>query len=137
MKVGAIIVKDDRIISHGYNGSAPGAVNCCDHFKDPIYGPDGKLIPELREVHHKWSREHEIHAEANAITWAARRGLSTEGADMYVTLSPCEDCCKLIKAAGIKTVYFLDEYDKGSTNWISNLCDGQVGVKQIIDKVKP
>ena len=55
-----------------------------------------------------------IHAEQNALGWAARNGVSTEGADLYISISPCSYCAKLIVAAGIKKVYYLKEYDRDS-----------------------
>ncbi|MBT5323050.1 MAG: dCMP deaminase, partial [Campylobacteraceae bacterium] len=66
-QVGAVIVKDGRILSTGYNGTPPGHTNCCDHW-------NGKYTKD----HHEWSKTYEIHAEMNAIIWAAREGISIE-----------------------------------------------------------
>jgi dCMP deaminase len=87
-KVGAVIVKDKNIISYGYNGTPCGFCNKCED-------KNGNTKNEV------------IHAEANAIIKA---GTNAFGADIYLTLSPCIDCCKLIKQSGIKKVYFLKEY---------------------------
>ena len=87
-KVGAVIAKDGRIISTGYNGSPPGEIHC-DEAGCEI--EDGHCIRT-------------IHAEANAIAWAARNGISTEGATLYVTgwaKGICHRCQKLAKSAGI------------------------------------
>jgi dCMP deaminase len=90
-KVGAIIVKNRMIISDGYNGTPSGFENCC----------------EDEHNHTKW---YVLHAEANAILKVANSTQSCEGATLYITLSPCRDCSKLIHQAGIKSVVYLDEY---------------------------
>jgi len=105
--VGAVIVKDKRIISIGYNGSPPGLPNCCE-----VFNKDGFD----REAHHKWSKDNEIHAEMNALAFAAKTNIETEGADMYVTLSPCNDCLKNLSMTGIKNIYYLYLYDKEALN---------------------
>ena len=90
LQVGAIVVKDDRIISIGYNGMPSGWDNCCEE--------DNKTKPEV------------IHAESNAISKLARGNESGEGATMFVTHQPCIDCAKLIYQSGIATVYYKNEY---------------------------
>jgi len=102
-QVGCVIVKDDRIISTGYNGTPKGYTNCCDFW-------DGQITPE----HYEWSKLHEIHAEQNAIIWAARVGLSIEGGDLYTTMKPCAQCTKLIIGSGIKRIFYYHEYPKES-----------------------
>ena len=84
-KVGAIIVKNDNIISFSYNGTARGTNN--DTQSNPV-----------------------LHAEAHAIAKVARSNLSSEGATLYCTLSPCLDCSKLIYAAGIHRVVYKQKY---------------------------
>ena len=90
-KVGAIIVKDQMIISDGYNGTPAGFDNCCDN--------------EVGETH--W---YVLHAEANAILKVAKSTNNCKGATLYLTLSPCKDCSKLILQAGIKRVVFANTY---------------------------
>lgn len=90
-KVGALIVKDRMIISDGYNGTPSGFENVCE--------------TDLGDT--KW---YVLHAEANAILKVARSTQSTEGATLYLTLSPCKDCCKLIHQSGIKRVVFINKY---------------------------
>ena len=90
-KVGAIIVKDDAIISDGYNGTPAGFDNSCETG-------DG-------ETH--W---YVLHAEANAITKLAKSTISSEGSTLYVTLSPCLGCAKLIIQAGIRRIVFNEMY---------------------------
>jgi|TARA_Y100000310_G_scaffold273645_1_gene289208 dCMP deaminase len=105
IKVAALIIKDGRIISTGWNGVAPKCKHCESIFTVKEYNS---------KDHAAFSRENEIHAEQNALGWAARNGVSTEGADLYISISPCSYCAKLIVAAGIKKVYYLKEYDRDS-----------------------
>ncbi len=90
-KVGAIIVKDQMIISDGYNGTPSGFENVCEN-------EDGNTKPYV------------LHAEANAITKVSRSNNSSDGATLYVTASPCMECAKLIIQAGIKRVVFGELY---------------------------
>lgn len=140
-KVGALIVKDGRVISTGYNGTPPGAVNCCDHAKEqgwikmrynpiPPHNNITILQPECRSAHSAWSAENEIHAELNAIIFAARNGLSIEGATLYTTLCPCKDCAKAIAVSGIKKLVYCEEYDKVSKDWYKIL-DGRVEIVKV------
>ncbi len=94
-KVGAIIVKDRMIISDGYNGTPSGFENCCE---------DGEGLT-------KW---YVLHAEANAILKVARSTQSCEGATLYITMSPCKDCSKLIHQSGIKRVVYQNGYKDDS-----------------------
>ncbi len=105
-QVGAVIVKNDRIISHGYNGTPAGfPEDCPDYFCGD---------PEYREEHHIFSEYTTIHAEMNAILWAARTGIAIDGASIYVTLQPCHNCIKACVAAGIKTIIYKEKYDKSN-----------------------
>ncbi|MFK8037333.1 MAG: cytidine/deoxycytidylate deaminase family protein [Crocinitomicaceae bacterium] len=90
-KVGAIIVKDNMIISDGYNGTPSGYLNCCED--------------ENGET--QW---YVLHAEANAILKVAKSTQSAKGATLYVTLSPCKECSKLIIQSGITRVVFNAAY---------------------------
>lgn len=90
-QVGAIMVKDRIIISDGYNGTPSGFDNCCED-------DDGLT---------QW---HVLHAEANAILKVARSTQSCENATLYITLSPCKECSKLIHQAGIKRVVYAMDY---------------------------
>ena len=91
-KVGCIIVKDGVIISDGFNGTPKGFENGCEDI-------DGNT---------KW---YTLHAEANAITKLVRTGgISAEGATMYLTLSPCKECAKLILQSGISKIIYSEEY---------------------------
>jgi dCMP deaminase len=93
-QVGAIIVKNGMIISDGYNGTPSGFDNCCEN-------ENGETL---------W---YVLHAEANAITKVARSTNNAQDATLYLTLSPCKDCSKLILQAGIKRVVFSNLYKDG------------------------
>lgn len=90
-QVGALLVKDQMIISDGYNGTPSGFENICED-------EDNQTKPYV------------LHAEANAITKVAKSGNSSDGATLYVTSSPCLECSKLIIQAGIKRVVFTESY---------------------------
>lgn len=90
-KVGALIVKNNMIISDGYNGTPTGFENVCED-------ENGKTKPYV------------LHAEANAITKVAKTNQSSEGATLYITASPCIECAKLIIQAGIRRVVYGDQY---------------------------
>jgi dCMP deaminase len=90
-KVGALIVKDRMIISDGYNGTPSGFENCCED-------KDGNTL---------W---YVLHAEANAILKLAASTQSAKNATLYITLSPCKQCSKLILQAGIKKLVYIDDY---------------------------
>jgi dCMP deaminase len=89
-KVGAVLAKDGRILATGYNGSLSGLPNVCE---------DGDT-----------TALHIVHAEQNVITFSSKQGIGTNGCDLYVTLSPCIMCAKLIVQAGISTVIYDKEY---------------------------
>lgn len=90
-QVGALVVKDRMIISDGYNGVPTGFDNCCED-------DDGKTL---------W---YVLHAEANALMKIAKSTNNANGATLYITLSPCKECSKLILQAGIERVVYCNEY---------------------------
>ena len=99
-KVGCIIVKDNRIISIGYNGMPSGWDNCCE---DIYIEPDGHSS-SLR------SKPEVLHAEANAIAKLAQCAETATGASLFCTHMPCMDCAKLIHQSGISEVYYHIDY---------------------------
>ena len=109
LQVGAIIVKEDRIISIGYNGMPAGWDNNCEdevvEFQSE-YGVGSKLVRtgELK------TKPEVLHAEANAIAKVARSPESSENAVLFVTHAPCIECAKLIYQSGIKQVFYRDNY---------------------------
>lgn len=108
-KIGAVIVKQNRILATGYNGAVHGAPHCIDR------GPDFCLRRSLK-AHDadKYNYCVSSHAEVNAIDQAARFGISTEGATLYCTLEPCNWCFKQLIQAGIKEIYFEEPYESGN-----------------------
>ena len=103
LKVGAIIVKDNRIISFGYNGMPTGWDNECEEIR----------TEEGEYDVHVWykTRPEVIHAEQNAIAKVAASTESSEGASMFCTHTPCTECAKMIVQAGIKEVFISEHYE--------------------------
>ncbi len=109
-RVGALIVKDRTIISDGYNGTPSGFENCCEDENNQT----------------KW---YVLHAEANAILKISRSTQSCEGATLYLTLSPCKECSKLIFQSGIKRVVYIQDYS--DNEGLSFLKDAGVEILKI------
>ncbi len=94
-QVGALIVKDSMIISDGYNGAPTGFDNCCED-------DEGKTL---------W---YVLHAEANAIMKVSKSTNNSDGATLYITLSPCKECSKLVFQSGIRRVVYMRGYKDDS-----------------------
>jgi dCMP deaminase len=139
-KVGCVIVKDKQVISFGYNGTPHGFENeCeCEVRMDPDAG--AWLDPETIEAQwpfqnsegrYKLTTKREVlHAESNAIMKVAKSTMSCEGADLYTTTCPCFDCAKLIIQAGIKKVYYTEDYRDMSG--VELLKRAEIEVEQVI-----
>lgn len=110
-KVGALIVKDNRIISIGYNGMPSGWDNVCEH--------EGKTKPEV------------LHAETNAIAKVAQSNESSRGSEMFCTHLPCMECAKLIHQSGIVTVYYREEYQSAKGTGKQFLIDSGIEVIKV------
>lgn len=115
LKVGAVLVREGRIISIGYNGTPPGTPNCCEVHRER--GPE----------HSEWSNRWEIHAEMNCILFAGRNGISVENTTMYTTIEPCTQCLKNMAAAGVKFIVYSEPYyretiDIGEKESFASLC---------------
>ena len=128
LHVGAIVVKDDRIISIGYNGMPAGWDNNCENKEYMSGDAGGWLSPE--EIYEQWPFEEEdidpdlgyarryalktkpevLHAESNAIAKLAKSNDSGNGADIFITHAPCIECAKLIYQSGINGVYYSENY---------------------------
>lgn len=104
-KVGAVIVRDGKIIGHGCNGTLPGMVNCNEHAVNEGWLRDGVIRGLGRDRHREWSAKNELHAEMNAIINA---GTDVSGCDLYVTMVPCEKCAIMIAGFKFKKVYYSD-----------------------------
>lgn len=107
-QVGAVIVRDKRVIASGYGGAPSGSVTCDEVGHAMLHGHCVRTV----------------HAEMNAIAQAARYGPALDGCDMYVTVMPCWNCAKMIAAVGIKRVYYLQEYHPEEWDFYRPLYDG-------------
>ncbi|MCC7231392.1 MAG: dCMP deaminase family protein [Bacteroidia bacterium] len=99
IQVGAVLTKDTRIVSLGYNGPPAGTHNCDEEWPDTGCPRDSKGSCSLA-----------LHAEQNAILYASRNGVPVDGSTLYVTLSPCLACARIIFTMGIRKVWFLHSY---------------------------
>ncbi len=102
-QVACVIAKEGRIIATGINGTTQGDVNCDEIFPKVGFNP---------VEHRKWADVNEIHGEMNAINWAAKYGLELDGATLYCTLQPCNECSKNIPAVGINRIVFGTFYNR-------------------------
>jgi dCMP deaminase len=124
-KVGAIISRESRIVSNGYNGTVSKSDNCCEEKCTQCNGKgcekcNGKGIISKNTV---------VHAEANAILFAAKEGISLNGCTIYITLSPCVECAKMIIQSGIKRVYYENKYK--DLNGVKFLKDNNIHIEEL------
>lgn len=143
-KVGAVIVKGGNIVSFGYNGMPKGMENCCERKMYMSSDAGGWLDPETIDEMWPYSDEtgkynyetkrEVLHAESNAILKAAKFGQSLKGSTLYLTMSPCVDCAKLIIQSGIKRVLYNQEYrDIAGIEFLNNF----VKVEQLTNEDVP
>lgn len=137
-RVGCIIVKDNQVVSTGYNGTPHGFKNDCEEIQTrKVDNPDHLeiLIAKgydcqdgccSKEV----TKREVLHAESNALAKVSKSTLSSDGADMYITMSPCFDCAKLIIQSGIKRVFYSENYR--DTSGIDILEEAGIEVKEVI-----
>jgi dCMP deaminase len=124
LKVGCVLVKDDRIISIGYNGMPAGWTNECETLS--FFTEDGKQLPSQVLV----TKPEVLHAEENAITKLARSTESGGGSTAFITHAPCLSCAKLLYSSGIVEVYYVHEYrDTAGVNFLKK-CG--IGIDKII-----
>lgn len=125
LHVGAIIVKDERIISIGYNGMPSGWDNNCEEevIVAEVEGNPSRVIRELK------TKPEVLHAETNAIAKLAKSTESGDGAKLFVTHAPCMDCAKLVYQSGINSVYYRNSYR--STEGLEFLQKAGVTVTQV------
>lgn len=118
LKVGALLLKEDRIISIGYNGTTSGSDNGCEYIDK-----NNKMV----------TKKSVVHAEMNVIAFAAKNGVSTEGCTMVVTDSPCYECSKLIIQSGVKSIIYDRPYrDVTAIDYLTNNNVAIIQVKDII-----
>lgn len=109
LHVGAIVVKDDRIISIGYNGMPSGWDNCCEDSVECNLR-EAEFIEGNNKGFKLKTKPEVLHAESNAIAKLAKSNESGDGADIFITHSPCIECAKLIYQSGIRRVFYGDNY---------------------------
>ena len=128
LHVGAIVVKDDRIISIGYNGMPAGWDNNCEYEEEVLVSDfhNGNRVEKTGQLK---TRPEVLHAETNAIAKLARSNESGLGADIFITHAPCLDCAKLIYQSGIRRVMYGTAYR--DTNGIEFLKNSGVVVDQV------
>ena len=119
-KVGAVLVKDNRIVATGWNGRVSGQPNTCEDWVewmtpenvanyDELTKNGIESVDEISKLLLK-TRADVVHAEANTIYFCAKHGIKTDGTILYITLSPCATCALAIIQAGIKEVYYHEKY---------------------------
>lgn len=117
-KVGCVIVKDKQLISFGYNGMPHGFENTCEDIQTRYYNNPSHMQTLIDKEYicndtccsKEVTKPEVLHAESNAIMKVAKSTMSCDGAELYTTTCPCFDCSKLIIQAGIKKVYFCEDY---------------------------
>lgn len=128
-KVGAIIVKNRMIISDGFNGTPSGFDNTCEIEDVKFYSTPEELEELEKKGYHcvdgkckqQITRDEVLHAEANAILKCAKNGHSCDDSTIYLTLSPCKQCSKLILQSGIKRLVYVEDYkDKSGIDFLKN-----------------
>lgn len=150
--VGAVIVQSRHIIAHGYNGAPSGTVECtavgCDLSEPEVSPGPGwvkkwvrlgdwmgptkeRTLPDIQDPEYGCRRA--IHAEENAILYAARMGVSCLGAVMYSTHEPCRQCAKMIAASGIVAVVWMKPYRLGASDYLHEL--GIITDREIVEQL--
>lgn len=133
LHVAALLVKEGRILSVGYNGVPQGIRHCTDFFKhtdnkflinkQDFSKPISKVQaiinrwvevdePTYSKLHHEFAEMNEVHAEMNCIAYASKVDTNVEGCEMILSVAPCSNCAKLIVSAGIKKVTYMKHYDR-------------------------
>jgi dCMP deaminase len=125
LQVGAVIVKDDCVISYGYNGMPAGWDNACENSestydeRETYHSNDWHFDSETKKYHRLKTKPEVLHAESNAVSKLARGHNSGAGADIFITHSPCLECAKLIYQSGISRVFYSQDYrDRSGINFL-------------------
>lgn len=128
LHVAALLVNDGRILCCGYNGTPAGQVNCNELFKGEVINGVSHFYMrntpteewretnenDWRAAHHEFANKNELHAEQNLLGQCIQKNINVNGASIVISHEPCESCARLILAAGIKHVLYVDKYDRGS-----------------------
>lgn len=129
-RYGALLVRDKRVLATGYNGTGSGRVNCLDGGCARCTRAVRGFTPHAMDLELCVC----IHAEMNAMLAALRHGVSTEGADIYITSGPCFQCAKALLQAGVRNLYYLEEWvpdDTGVKVEYIDLLTGFEGVYRV------
>ena len=128
-KVGSMLVDRGRIISTGVNGTPSGFHTECEtHFK-----LHDQTTDEFKKEHSVWSLKHELHAELNALLYAAKHNVNiTDDTILYCTHEPCDNCLKHIAGVGIKEIYYASKYYNNITENTFNLLINHIPIKSNI-----
>ena len=116
LQVGCVIVKNNNIISFSWNGTPTGWDNTCEDIeitfdeRETYYSPDWKFDEKEKKYYRLKTKPEVLHAESNAISKLARSSESGLDSDMFITHSPCIDCAKLIFQAGVRRVFYSEDY---------------------------
>jgi len=137
-KVGCVIVKDEQLVSFGYNGTPRGFDNTCEEDQIRYYDNPDHAITLMDKGYEcdngccskRVTKQEVLHAESNAITKLAKSTMTSDGADLYTTTAPCFDCAKLIIQAGINRVYYSEDYRDMSG--VELLQKANIKVEQVI-----
>lgn len=124
LKVAALLVNDGRILCCGYNGTPAGQTNCNELFtiidgkfyiRDSITEPWSEVSEsKWKELHHEFANKNELHAEQNMLGMCLQKNIDVSDCSIVISHEPCESCARLIYAAGIKHVLYVENYDRGS-----------------------
>jgi len=118
LQVGSILVRDGRVISMGYNGVTKGHDHCNVVFQREFEKSNYTTFEEylqndkFKNDHHSYSTRYELHSEQNMLMFCAKNGIATDGAEAYITHSPCIHCAKMLYASGISKVYYIYPYER-------------------------
>lgn len=135
LKVGSIVVKNNSIISYGYNGTPTGWDNSCENVetcydvRDTLHRDDWTYNEATKQYTRLKTKPEVLHSEANSLMKIAKSNESSDGASLFCTHAPCLDCAKLIHQAGINSIYYRNAYR--STDGIEFLEKSGVNVSQI------
>lgn len=127
-QVGTVLVKNNRIVSTGYNGTPSGQPNCNEVNASLIDETGNFCNDDMKHKHHEWSLIHELHAEHNAIMYSTPH--DREGSTLYCTLQPCYHCSILIAGSGIKRVVYAKPYHRAAPESLAVLERAGIVVEQ-------
>jgi dCMP deaminase len=131
LQVGAVIVKDDCVISYGYNGTPAGWDNNCED-EIPVSPRSAELPEELDNTYTLKTRPEVLHAEMNALMKLAKTNGSGNNASLFVTHAPCLECAKGIYQAGISEVYYGEDYRSEDGIYFLNKCG--ITIQKVFNK---